>query len=134
LTLTENDIGTAADHAVRVPAGMMALLRQSYDTREKVLDWLLAIGVVSAMVWVFRDDLRSAIGVTSDTDPNIGRTDPAVPSMDVRGAFPGAGPSGGRWPALYSYNMPASRAFRYAAGPSGTRPPSNPSIPPDYAE
>lgn len=129
-----DDIAAAADHAVRVPAGIMALLRQSYDSREKVLDWLLAIGVVAALVWAFRDDIRSSIGITSATDPNLGRTDPAVPSMDVRGAFPGAGRTGGRWPALYAYNMPASRAFRYAAGPSGTRPPTDPSVPPDYPE
>ena len=128
------DFADAADETIRVPSNIMGLLRHSYDSREKVLDWMLAIGVVVALTFAFRDDLRSMLGVSGDVGPNAGRKAPPVPNQDIGTAFPNAGPSGGRWPALYNYNMPVSRDIRYGVGPSATRPPDNPSQPATYVE
>lgn len=123
----EADLDMAANQTIRVPSNIMGLLRQSYDSREKMLDWMLAIGVTVALVVAFRDELRSMLGVSGDAGPNVGRRAPSVPNQDLGSAFPYAGRTGGRYPALYAYNMPTSRNFRYGIGPSGTRPPDNPS-------
>lgn len=128
----ETELAEAADGTIRVPANLMHFIRASYDSREKMLDWMLAFGVVGALTYAFRDELRSLIGVTGNVTANVGRADNPVPNQDIESAFPDAGPSGGRWPALYAYNMPVSRAIRYDIGPSGTRPPSNPSDPASY--
>lgn len=125
-TVTD-DLGDAADKTIRVPANLMHFIRQSYDTREKMLDWMLAIGVTAALTYAFRDELRTLIGITNNVDANTGRDDNPVPNQDIGSAFPHAGTTGGRWPALYNYNMPTSRRIRYDAPPSGTRPPDNPS-------
>jgi hypothetical protein len=128
---TLGEAGEAAsdldDTVVRVPANLMALIRQSYDSREKVLDWMLAIAVVAAMVYVFRDELRSCLA--GDPSVNAGRVDAPMPSQDLQGAFPFGGRNTDR---LYTYNMPSSRKYKYSAGPSGTRPPADPSQPPTY--
>lgn len=122
-----DDLGDAADKTVRVPANLMHFIRASYDSREKILDWMMALGVTAALAYAFRDELRTLIGVTGNIDPNAGRDPNPVPNQDIPSAFPHAGPVGGRWPALYNYNMPTSRRIRYDAPPSGTRPPDNPS-------
>lgn len=122
------DLDTAltdtADATVRVPANIMSLLRQSYDSREKVLDWILAITVAGLMVLVFRENLSEIL--FPDAGPNAGRADEPVPNQALASAFPYAGRSTDR---LYTYNLPPSRDIRYARGPSATRPPGNPSLP-----
>lgn len=123
-----DSLETGADKVVRVPANIMGLLRQSYDSREKVLDWILALTVVIVLVWIFRDQLLGMVA-SDATDPNAGRADEPTPNLDVRGAFPFRGTG----PDLYSYNMPVSREIRYSVGPSATRVPGNPAVPPSYS-
>lgn len=133
----ENLASDAANQTTRIPANLMGLLRQSYDTREKALDWILAIFVCAALVYAFRDQLVGLASSVSQNDPaagdpNTGRAASIYPDMDISTAFPLAGTKGGRWPALYAYNMPASRNLRYQAGPSSGAPPNDPSVPNQY--
>lgn len=108
--------------AIRIPSNIMGLLRQSYDSREKALDWVLAFAVAGTLVYVFRDDLRGLI-YGPPGDPDAGRADSQQPSQDVGGAFPQAG----RRPDLYTYNMPSSRVLRQGRTVSATPPPTDPS-------
>lgn len=124
----ENDLAATADATVRVPANIYALLRQSYDTREKILDWMLAIGTVATMAYVFRDQIRTTLWPYDNADPDTGRADPPTPNQDVAGAFPT-----GRRCDLYTYNLPYSRTARQGIGPTATRPPLNPALPPAFA-
>lgn len=128
----DQDFAGAADETIRVPGNLMHFIRQSYDTREKMLDWMLALGVAGALTFAFRDEIRTWLGIAGEAGPNVGRADNIVPNQDIGSAFPYAGREGGRWPALYNYNMPSSRNIRYNAGPSGTRPPRNPSLQPTF--
>lgn len=125
------DTAQAADAAegrmVRVPANMMRIIRQSYDSREKVLDWCLAIGVVVALCWAFRDQLMNVLWPVPD--PNAGRTDAPVPNQDVATALPIGNPARAD---VYTYNMPKSRQIKFGSAPSGVGPPDNPSLPPLY--
>ena len=125
-----DDVAQAATAAerqtVRLPANLMALVRQSYDSREKVLDWMLALGVVGSLAWVFRDQLKG--WCTLDPGPNAGRADEPQPNQDVAGAFR---PACAR-PDLYTYNMPPARNVRFSIGPTMSPPPSNPASPPGY--
>lgn len=120
----ESDLAGTADGTVRIPANVMGLLRQSYDSREKVLDWLLALGVTAALVVAYWPQLIHMCG-RGDPTPDAGRDDPAVPSQDVADAFPT-----GRQRDLYTYNMPTSRSVRYGIAPSGNPVPGNPAAPP----
>lgn len=124
----ETDTAHATERLVRVPNGIMALLRQSYDSRERVLDWMLAIGVACGLVYAFRDELRGFIA--SPEDANAGRTDDLEPNQNIPGAFPNTA----QRPDLYSYNMPAARNIRYGIGPSSVPPPANPANPPAFPE
>ena len=114
------------ESVVRIPANAMSLLRQSYDSRQKVLDWMLAIGVAGAMCWAFKAELRGFL--TSPINVNTGRDDDIVPNMAVREArnFGDAGQG------QYTYNLPASRALPFRVAPSGTRAPNNPSDAPSF--
>ena len=127
------DLGAAADAAesqtIRVPRNVMRLLEQSYGSREKVLDWMLALGVAATMVWVFRGQLAAMVG-SVDTDPNVDRAGPLKPNTDLAGAFPASQ----RRPDLYTYNMPSSRALRNNPAPGGTGVPQDPSAPPSYPQ
>lgn len=118
-------VADVTDQTIKVPEGIMRLLRQSYSTREKALDWILAIAVVAVMAYAFRDQLRGMLAPS--TDPNAGLDD-VTPSQDIngpRGAFPRTNP---RAPAdPFTYNMPSSRALRNNAYPLGPAPPVNPS-------
>ena len=123
----EQEAGEAAEATVRVPSNIMGLLRQSYSNREKMLDWMLAIGCALALCWAYRDTL---LGLAAPpTDPNTGRPT-MVPNQNTPGAFPNTA----RQPRFYSYNLPPSRKIAYAIGPSGTMPPANPSQPPRYEQ
>ena len=117
-----------AEQTVRIPAGVMGLLRQSYDSRERVLDWCLAIGVTVTLAWAFRGQLRDMCGLDGDPSVNAGRDDPPQPSQDVDGAFPLRTGND-----VYTYNMPVSRRIVYRAGPSGTGLPTDPAAPPTYS-
>lgn len=132
MPLDAAEVGAAAEAAgretVRIPSNVMGLLRRSYDTREKMLDWLLAFVVAGVMIYAFRGPLLGFVWATSD--PEEGKPDPPVPNSAVGQAFPNTGiPS-----RIYTYNMPSSRNYRNFPGPSGTRPPENPSCPPDYTK
>jgi hypothetical protein len=124
-------IGAAADAAatetVRVPRDLLAHFRQTYDTREKLLDWMLAAGVVAALLWAFRDELWSSWG-WGEAGVNAGRAGPSQPTQDTSGLAC----SSATRPDLYNYNAPFSRYLRYAIGPAGTAPPGNPSLPPAF--
>lgn len=122
----ESDTGAAAEHVVRVPAGVMQLLRQSYDSREKVLDWIVTIAVVGTMAYVFRHELRGL--VDPDRSPDAGLDDAPVPNQDVRDAFPRRGVR----PDIYTYNLPPSRGIRTGIGPAMSPAPGNPACPPSY--
>lgn len=120
-------IGAAANEAatqtVRLPANLMGILRESYDSRQKVLDWMLSIAVVVVAVYAFWPTLKDLL----NSEKII------TPSQDVAGALPDvfAQPV----PAsIYTYNMPSSRSkIRTGIGPSATRPPVNPSRPPSFS-
>jgi hypothetical protein len=130
---TVSDVAGAADSAgrqtVRVPANVLRLIRQSYDTREKTMDWLLAISVVAALAYIMRDEIRDMINPNGD-DPNAGRPDDQQVNQDVAGAW---APYGGLRPSLYTYAMPVSRGLPFRAPPTGMRPPDNPSLPPSFS-
>jgi hypothetical protein len=121
------ELNATADETIRIPRNAMRLLRQSYDSQEKVKDWLLAIAVVGAMVFVFRNQL---MGLLPNAGPNVGRHDNYVPNQKVGDAFPNTEVQ----PRIYTYNMPPSRSVRHDRGPSATRPPSNPSCPPGFPD
>jgi hypothetical protein len=121
------DVSATADETIRIPRNAMRLLRQSYDSQEKVKDWLLAIFVVGALVYVFRNQL---MGFLPNAGPNVGRQDNYVPNQAVGDAFPNTEVS----PRIYTYNMPPSRDVRHDRGPSSTRIPSNPSCPPRFPD
>src|ERR1700735_2038935 len=95
------DLSATADETIRIPRNAMRLLRQSYDSQEKAKDWLLAIAVVGAMVYVFWDELR---GFLPNAGPNVGRQANYVPNQAVGDAFPNTEIQ----PRIYTYNMPAS--------------------------
>lgn len=124
-------LGQAADAAegetIRVPRNIMGLLRQSYDSREKMLDWILAFAVAIALVLMFRDQIMACF--ITDPGPNAGRDDPPVPSQNVDEAIPPEDQTNAR---LYTYNMPVSRKIRYFPGPSANPPPLDPSMPPRF--
>jgi hypothetical protein len=129
MSTIETAAGDAADRVVRIPANLMGLLHQSYDSRQKVLDWMLAIGTVALLAWAFREQITAVISPPLD-DPDAGLNDPAVPNMDLAGAFPASG----KRPDLYTYNMPGSRIGSHPFGPTVTRMPRDPSTQPTYAE
>ena len=108
-----------AEQTVRIPANVMGLLRQSYDTREKFLDWLLAIGVACALVYAFRDQLRGM--VTSNPDPNAGRDPEPEPNMVTN--FDAD---------VYTINQPSTRNYINRPGPSATATPLNASRRPSF--
>lgn len=124
----ERDLGETAEATIRIPANTMKLLRQSYDTREKVLDWWLAVFVAGALVYAFRNELRGF--VTPDTDPNAGKDPSMVPNQGVGDALPNRGIN----PMVYTYNLPPSRLIKERRGPSGTRKPFDPSGMPEFPD
>lgn len=109
----------------RIPANLYGLVRQSIDTREKVLDWCLAIAVSGTIAWVFRDQLASFFYPNGGV--NAGRQDNPTPNQDVATAFPTRSVND-----FYQYNMPRSRTLKYTPGPSVTAVPVNPSSQPAY--
>lgn len=120
-------LDAAGTETIRVPRNIMGLLRQSYDTREKVLDWMLAIALAITLVWLFQDRVTGLFHV--DPDANAGRDDPPVPSQEVDSAIPPCNETTAR---IYTYNLPSSRTIRHQIGPSVTPPPIDPSRPPMY--
>lgn len=127
MTTIEGTLDATEGETIRVPRNIMGLLRQSYDTREKILDWMLAFFVAFALAWMFRDQIMAYFA--PDPDPNAGRDDPPVPSQNVDDAIP----PGDRLNAkLYTYNLPPSRSIRWHVGPNANPPPANPSNAPVY--
>lgn len=113
--------------ATAIPANLMAILRQSHDARERMLDWVLAIGVSAVLVYAFRDSIAGWFAGHSD-DPNTGRAEPPKPDPDAD-----AWKTGNPAVDYVSYNMPRSRAYRWGVAPIPTLPPRNrqrPPIPP----
>jgi hypothetical protein len=130
-------VGEAAEAAgeatVRIPRNVYGLLRESYDSREKVLDWLLAFAVVAALIYAFRDQLLAVcmpkvIPDEHDT-PEAGRHEDMVPNQNIAGALPVAQKARSN---VYTYNLPPSRDLRHGMGPSGTRPPDDPGAAPMF--
>lgn len=118
----EGAASEAAGRTIRVPANIMGLLRQSYDTREKVLDWMLAIGVTAALAYAYGDEIRGWLAAPEPDAP--------APNADVGGAFDASI----RKPEIYTYNMPVSRRARYGPGPSAVSPPADPGQPPAFPD
>jgi hypothetical protein len=117
---------TAADDTIEIPRNVMGLLRQSYDTRQKMLDWMLAIGVALLMGWAFRAELMGLLAPSYDV--NDGTQDNYQPNMNLGEALRTDGvPS-----QIYTYNLPPSRNVRTDPTPQGVGLPSNPSQPPMY--
>lgn len=121
----ETDLSDAATASVRVPGDILQLVRQSYDTRQKALDWLLALSVAGALVWAFQDELKAWIW-PANLPPDAGRDATPQPNQDVAGAYPFYG----RGPDRLSYNLPPSRSLQYGRVQSAVGLPSNPSAPP----
>lgn len=107
------------EETVAIPANIMGLLRQSYDSREKMLDWLLAIATVGVVVAVFWPQLRAISG----------RKD-MLPNDNVSGALPNKG----GYTDYLTYNLPPTRQLRARIGPSVTRIPFPPGSGPWYAD
>jgi hypothetical protein len=108
------------NETVKLPSNLMSILRESYDSRQKVLDWMLSFAVIAVCIWAFWEPL---VGMFP--------TRKVVPSQDVSGALPDVW----RQPVpskLYTYNLPSSRTMHVGIGPSSTRPPHNPSKPAGY--
>jgi len=124
----ESDLAGTAEATVKIPANTMKLLRQSYDTREKILDWWLALFVVAALAYTFRSQLRGM--VLPDANPNLGKTPNMVPNQGVGNAFPNFGIN----PQVYTYNMPPSRTIRDDRGPAVSRTPRDPSGQPEFPD
>lgn len=112
---------TVETETVKLPANLMGILRESYDSRQKVLDWMLAGSVVVVCLWAFWPQLTSLAATGG----------PVTPNQDVKGALPSVWKQ--QTPAnVYTYNMPSSRKIRSGVGPSGTRAPFDPSSQPDF--
>lgn len=108
-----------ANETARVPGNLMRLLEHSYGTRERQLDWLLALVAVSATVFAFWPQLRGAIYPAAKN---------LRPNDDVAGALP-ADPS-----ARYmTYNLPPARTnIAHRRGPTMVPIPNNPSYTPAF--
>jgi hypothetical protein len=111
---------------VHIPSGVMDLVRQSYDSRERVLDWMLAIAVVGVLLYLmgpkFNLSFTKLVGVNAD------KID-LMPNQDVAAAV------GTNQPVetIYTYNMPiARRNIAYNVGPTSVRKPFNPKFGPQY--
>jgi hypothetical protein len=126
--ILEDTATGAYEEVVRIPSGVMNLVRQSYDSRDKVLDWMLAIGVAAAMAYAFRHQLLGFMFTTNG--PNAGKTD-LVPNQAASQAI---GKTGQPVETIYTYNMPKARTtIADRVGPSSVRKPFNPGYGPQYA-
>ena len=125
-TLPLDDAGRLAKDTIRIPAGVMGMLQQSYSTRERQLDWLLAIVAVGATMYAFWDQIAGACGYAGKVGAGTEIPDHR-PNEDVTSALP-RDPSA----KLYNYNMPASRNMAWRRGPSMNPIPNNPSFTPAY--
>jgi hypothetical protein len=102
---------------LKVPAGVMRMLEQSYGTRERQLDWLLAIIAVGATTFAFWPQLKGCIWpLPKDMKPNDEVTQ--IPK------HPGA--------RVMTYNLPPSRALAVRRGPTVVPIPNNPSFSPTF--
>lgn len=120
-------LDAAEGETIRVPRNLMGYIRRSYDTREKVLDWMLAIFVAITLAWMFQDEIKSWL--VPDGGINAGRDDGPQVNQDTEGAIPTGGAEQTQ-AEMYTYNQPATRQIRYAAPPTGAFVPRNPSLPP----
>jgi hypothetical protein len=127
--MSESKDPAGYDEIFKVPTGVMDLVRKSYDTRQRVLDWTLAIMIVTLIAFTFRAQL--AAFYSSCTNANAGKTDLA-PNMNVKEAV---GKTGQKVENLYTYNMPPARKLIASrVGPSSVRVPLNPSTGPLYPD
>jgi hypothetical protein len=115
----------AYEQVINIPSGVMDLVRKSYDTRDKVLDWMLAVGVVATLVYVFWNQICSLLPSALDKYD-------IMPNQDVTGAL-------GKTPCqpvsnIYTYNMPPARKnISDRVGPSSVRVPTNPGNGPQFS-
>ena len=116
----EDDAGRASEEILRIPAGVMNLLRQSYSTREKVLDWLLAGAVAAVALYAAWPMLKRR---------RLDQTD-MVPNQDVKGALGAAGSVDTVYKQTYTYNLPPGRRIAHRVGPSPYSAPRPPIIGP----
>jgi len=114
----------AAEEMTRIPANLMAVLRHSYDTREKVLDWLLSLAVVACMAFTFRAQLRGVFN----------RINPGSAPLRPNEAMPDNGSPNctGRVVSFLYTNNQGPRTARTGRVPTGTRPPISPNRAPGY--
>jgi hypothetical protein len=121
--------GETADAIVKIPSGAMRIIRQSYDSRERVLDWMLAIFVAAALVYVFKAQLMGMF--VGDPGPNAGLPPVFAPNQNVGSAFPNDQYA----PAyVYTYNMPSSRSQQTRFANLNTRKPHDPGQQPQYPD
>lgn len=124
--------GAAAEIGeTRIPRNVYALLREGYDRREKALDLLIAAFLAGVLIYLTRAWWRNLVpGLPDQGDaPTAGQHEPMQPNQNVGGAFPNGQKA---MPRIYTYNMPPSRNLQYEIGPSATRPPDDPSEPPEF--
>jgi hypothetical protein len=125
----ETTASETADQTIRLPKNVLRLIRQSYSSRERVLDWTLAIFVAAAMCYVFKAQLMGMFA--GDPSINAGATPSQVPNQNVGDAFPTTQYA---TPNIYTYNMPVSRNLERRFGPILTRVPHDPSLPLEYPD
>lgn len=113
------------EEIARVPQGVMRLLQQSYATRERHLDWLLALVAVGAVVYAFWPQICDGV---KQGKAGVGTNNPdSKPNDDIKGAL-----SDNPSVRLYTYNLPAARNFAPRRGPTVVPTPQNPSFSPAY--
>jgi hypothetical protein len=125
-----DDIADLADNAteqvIRLPSGVVRLVRQSIDSRERVLDWMLAFAVAGTMLYVFWDQVCGLVAPSKSA--NAGLTD-SQPNYDGKTM----GGDGVKSVSTFiNYNMPSSRRFANRVGPSNIRIPDNPQNGPQF--
>ena len=113
----EENVGRASEEVLRIPAGVMNLLRQSYSTRETVLDWMLAAAVVAVCAYAVWPMLKR---------PRLDKTD-MKPNQDVKEAVGGVDSI---YKRTYTYNLPPGRRVAHRVGPSPFSAPRPPIVGP----
>lgn len=120
------DLNETTEQVVRLPSGVLRLVRESYDSRERVLDWMLAFFVSGALIYVFWDQLSSLASPSKSA--NAGLPD-VIPNNDIKNAVGNGQPVGN----YFTYNMPTSRQYASRIGNANTRIPFNPADGPQYS-
>lgn len=115
-----------SEQVIRLPSGVVRLVRQSIDSRERVLDWMLALAVAGTMLYVFWDQVCGLVNPSKSVNAGLGDTQPNYDGKTMGG-------DGIQSVSTFiTYNMPSSRKFAQRVGPSNIRIPDNPQNGPQF--